>query len=100
MQGRSVEVEAASAGLVEVAGLEAVGPVTFVILGGEVARAGAGDERFPDSSRVALVARTPGGGRDVHNVAPASLVLDGRDAVDHVTVPPDRVTGADVGDAR
>jgi hypothetical protein len=43
--GRSVEVEAASAGLVEVAGLEAVGPVTLVILGREVVRAGAGDER-------------------------------------------------------
>ena len=47
VQGRSFEVEAASAGLIEVAGLEAVGPVTFVILGGEVARTGAGDKRLP-----------------------------------------------------
>jgi hypothetical protein len=92
------EVEAASAGLIKVAGLEAVGPVTFVIFGGEVARTGAGDKRFPDGSGVALVARTPGSGRDVHNVAPALLVLDRRDAVDHVTVPPSRVPGADVGD--
>jgi hypothetical protein len=83
------EVEAASAGLIKVAGLEAVGPVTFVIFGGEVARTGAGDKRFPDGSGVALV---------VHNVAPALLVLHRRDAVDHVTVPPRRVPGADVGD--
>jgi hypothetical protein len=103
--GRSVEVEAASAGLVEVAGLEAVGPVTFVILGREVVRTGAGDERFPDSSRVALVARTPGGGRDVHNVAQplwfwtgAKLVLEAvRDARERLARPvairPALVTG-------
>src|SRR6478752_2986277 len=96
---RLVEAEPASAGVVEVAGLEAVGPAAFVVFRGKVAGAGAGEEGIPDAGGVLLVAGAPGSCRDVHDVAPALLVLDRGDAVDHVAVPPDRVPGADVGDA-
>src|SRR4029077_20133879 len=96
---RSVEAEAASAAGVELVGLKAVGPAAFVVFCGEVAGAGAGEESVPDFGRVMLVAGAPRSGRDVHDVAPALLVLDRGDAVDHVAVPPDGVSGADVGDA-
>src|SRR6201986_2089540 len=49
-------------------------PVSLVVLGREVAGAGPGGERGPHRGRVALVAGAPGGGRDVHHVAPALLV--------------------------
>src|ERR1700722_10171812 len=96
---RSVQAEAASAGVVQVVELEAVGPAALVVLGGEVAGAGPGQEGVPHAGGVVLVARAPGGGGDVHDIAPAPLVPDGRDAVDHVAVPPGGVTGPDVGDA-
>ena len=66
--------EAASSRLVELLGLEAVGPAALVVLLGEVARAVAVEERLADAGGVLLVARAPGGGRDVHDVAPALLV--------------------------
>src|SRR5262249_60992311 len=68
-------------------------------LRGEVGGAGAGEEGISDAGGVPLVAGAPGSGRDVHDGAPALLVLDRGDAVDHVAVPPDGVPGADVGDA-
>src|SRR5437588_11120448 len=95
----SGEAEAAAADLVEVLEPETATPVALVVLGGEVAGTEAGAERLKDRGGVLLVARAPGGGRDVHDVAPALLVLDGRDAVHHVAVPPDRIAGLDVGDA-
>src|SRR4029077_15773611 len=98
-EGTPHEAESASAGFVEVARLEAIGPVAFVVFRGEVGGAGAGEEGVPDAGGVLLVAGAPGSGRDVHDVAPALLVLDRGDAVDHVAVPPDGVSGADVGDA-
>src|SRR5689334_11955426 len=70
----STEAEPASAGVVEVAGLEAIGPVAFVVFRGEVAGAGAGEEGVPDAGGVLLVAGAPGSGRDVHDVAPADAV--------------------------
>src|ERR1700722_16520513 len=77
-------VEAAPSRLVEVLPLEPVGPGALVVLGREIARARPGEERLPDAGPVLLVARAPGRGGDVHDVAPAPLVGDGRDAVDHV----------------
>src|ERR1700722_17443531 len=79
-----VEAEAAPSRLVEVLPLEPVGPGALVLLGREIARARPGEERLPDAGPVLLVARAPGRGGDVHDVAPAPLVGDGRDAVDHV----------------
>src|SRR4051812_15815792 len=95
----SAHAEPASSGLVELFGLEAVRPGALVVLGGEVTRAVAVEERFADAAGVFRVARAPGGGRDVHDVAPALLVGDGGDAVDHVAMPPDGIAGLDVGDA-
>src|SRR6266699_1564934 len=86
-------------GGVELLDLEPVVPAALVVLGGEVARAGAGKERLARGRAVPLVAGAPGSRRDVHDVAPAPLVLDRRDAVDHVAVPPDGVAGPDVRDA-
>src|ERR1700712_1127661 len=94
----SVEAESAPSGLVEVVDLEAVGPGALVVLGREVAGAGAGPERFADARRVGLVAGAPGGGGDVHDVAPALLVGHRVAAVDHVGVPPDGVARLHVGD--
>src|SRR3954470_21912276 len=94
----SVETETATSGGVEVLDLEAVAPVALVVLLGEVGGAGAGEQGGGDAGGVALVAGAPRGGRDVHDVAPALLVLDRSDAVDHVSVPPDGVAGLDVGD--
>jgi cytochrome bd ubiquinol oxidase subunit II len=96
---RLLEAEPAPAGIVEILGPEPAGPGPLVVLGREVARAGAGAEGFPDAGRVSLVAGAPRRGRDVHDVSPALLVRDRRDAVDHVAVPPDRITGPHVGDA-
>jgi len=95
----SVDAESSASGVVQVGFLEAVGPLAFVILFGEVAGAGSGEEGFADGSGVFLVPWAPGRGRDVHDVSPPLLVLDGGDAVDHVGVPPDGVAGIDVGDA-
>src|SRR4051794_29493862 len=95
---RSAHTEAASSRLVELLGLEAVGPAALVVLLREVARAVTVEERLADALGVPLVARAPGGGGDVHDVAPPPLVLDRRDAVDHVAVPPHRVAGLDVRD--
>src|ERR1700722_7638919 len=74
----AIESETEAAGLIEVAGLKAVGPVAFVVRAREVARAGTGDERVADRGRVPLVARAPGSGRNVHDIAPAVLVPDRR----------------------
>src|SRR4051812_24633537 len=74
---RSAHAEPASSGLVELLGLEAVGPGALVVLLREVARAVAVEERLADAGGVLLVARTPGRGRDVHDVAPALLLGDG-----------------------
>ena len=95
----SGQAEAAASGGGEVVGAETVGPAALVVLGGEVGRAGAGQECLAHAGGVALVARAPGRGRDVHDVSPALLVLHGGNAVDHVAVPPDGVAGLDVGDA-
>src|SRR4051812_9260594 len=94
----SIQAESAPPGRVELLGLEAVGPGALVVLFREVARAVAVAEGLADAGGVPFVARAPGGGGDVHDVAPALLVLDGGDAVDHVGVPPDGVAGLDVGD--
>src|SRR6476660_4165265 len=95
---RPVQAEAAAAGVVEVAAREAASPGALVVLGREVAGACPGQEGVPHAGGVALVARAPRSGGDVHDIAPALLIPDGRDAVDHVAVPPDRVAGPDVGD--
>src|SRR4051812_26062912 len=84
----SGEAEAASSGGVEVLGLEAVVPVALVVLVGEVARAGAGDEGLADGGGVLLVAGAPGSGGGVHDVAPPPLVGHPGGAVGHVRVPP------------
>src|SRR3954467_14988706 len=97
--GWSVEAEAAPPGVVELVGGEPVRPVALVVLGGEVAGTRAGEECLADGGGVGLVAWAPGCGGDVHDVAPALLVLHGGDRVDHVAVPPDGVTGPDVRDA-
>src|SRR6201996_4506423 len=94
----AVQPQPPAAGLVQVIRAESAGPVPLVVLGREVARAGTGGEGRPDLGRVALVARAPGRGRDVHHVAPALLVFDRRDAVDQVAVPPDRVARPHVRD--
>src|SRR6202034_3733693 len=93
------ETETAPAGVVEFAGLEPAIPGPLVVLGREVVRAGPAEEGVPDAGRVPFVARAPRGGGDVHDVAPALLVLDRGHAVDHVAVPPDRVARPYVGDA-
>src|SRR3984957_17317643 len=97
-RSRSVQAKPAPPGGVEVAGREPAGPAALVVLCGKVSGAGAGEEGLPDAGRVLAVARAPGSSRNVHHVAPALLVTDWRHAVDHVAVPPDRVTRPDVGD--
>src|SRR5215472_16723737 len=97
--GASVKAKTAPAGFVEVASLESVCPGALVVFFGEVAGAVPGEEGFSDGGCVLLIAWAPGCGWDVHDVSPALLVGDGRHAVDHVAVPPHRVTGLDVGDA-
>ncbi len=96
---QSVQAEAASAGLVEVVDAEPVVPGALVVLGGEVGWAGTGQEGLAHAGGVGLVAGAPGGGGDVHDVAPALLVLHRGDAVDHVAEPPDGIAGLDVRDA-
>src|SRR5580658_1460182 len=95
----SAQAESSPSGGVEVAFVEAVRPGALVVLLGEVGRARPGAEGRADAGGVLLVAGAPGGGRDVHDVAPAPLVADRGDRVDHVAVPPDGVARADVGDA-
>src|SRR5262245_59161286 len=72
----SVHPEPPPTCLVELLGPEAVRPRALVVLLGEVARALPREERLAHRLRVALVARAPRGGRDVHHVAPALLVGD------------------------
>src|SRR5262249_37820009 len=69
----SAQAEAAAAGAVELVRLEAVGPGALVVLGGEIGRAGAGDEGVPDAGGVPLVTGAPGRGGDVHDVPPTLL---------------------------
>src|SRR3954451_9857883 len=71
----SAHSEAATAGLVELLGLGAVRPGALVVLLREVAGAVAGQEGLADLLGVALVARAPGSGGDVHDIAPTLLVL-------------------------
>ena len=54
------KAEPASAGFVEVVGLESVCPGALVVFFWEVAGAGPGEEGFPDARCVLLVARAPG----------------------------------------
>src|SRR3954470_10375054 len=68
--------EPAPAGLVELLGLEAVRPGALVVLLREVAGAVAVEEGLADAGGVLLVARAPGRGGDVHDVAPALLIGD------------------------
>ena len=91
---------ARAARLVQLLGLEAVRPAR--------ARSAPPGSRSGWSRRGTPRARSPayaslrghhGRGRDVHDVAPALLVLDRRDGVDHVAVPPHGVAGLHVGDA-
>src|SRR5690348_14239987 len=77
-----VDPESSPAGGVQVVEVEPVRPVALVVLRREVAGARAGDERFTNGAGVGLVAGTPGGRRDVHDVAPAALALHRRDGVD------------------
>src|SRR4051812_36980672 len=80
----SAEAEAVSPGVGELVGSEPVAPVALVVLGREVAGTGAGEERLAHGGGVGLVAWAPGGGGDVHDVAPALLVLHRGDRMDHV----------------
>src|SRR3954451_3113648 len=94
----SVKAQATTTGLVELVGAEPVRPGLLVVLGGEVPGAGAGGEGLPYVGGVLLVAGAPGRGRDVHDVAPALLVLHGGSRVDAAAGPSRGDPGLHVGD--
>src|SRR3954451_966878 len=82
-----VHAEPAPPRHVELLELQAIGPVALVGLLGR-SRSGSRRRATPGGRcRLLLVARAARGGRDKHEVAPALLVVDRRDAMDHVTVP-------------
>src|SRR3954465_11107981 len=90
-----LQAELAASGGAELAGGGAAAPGDFVVLGCEVQGALAGQERRAAGVGLGGVLLAVGGGRDVHDVAPALLVGGRVDRVDAVGVPPHGVAGRD-----